>query len=627
MDHSTSAQLPFSGGQSTATIPDTLDLADRAALAINGLGGSIDPELLTLYGLTHFCCQRPHFAHWASADTLIDPKFAESFSLMRVMCGSRQYEELEHRFREELFRRIKDGLYWDYYTPKRPWRNAYAPDFYGAGKDEDFATLPGTGRMIRALLVWRELGDGSMRTEEAIQTLVHGLRRIAVERGDYCYYPEKGGWGEPCSYPRSGWLNTDEAQSETEGGEGAVTCMQSHQIYGAAHWYAVSGDPVAFDLAARLSRYVCQSKFWGGVPDPSSSAPRVHKNIPPRLPDPPFTAGHELGHWYSHWHARAITLRGLLEFAIIASDARIMEFVRRSYEFILTRGLPRTGWVNTYPGTVNQMESCALGDFLGLAIRLSDIGLGDYWDDVDAIVRNQLVEQQLTRADLLEAVSRQSPHHCACEAAAHPGELAYDNVIARSMGTFCGTAYPTSIPTPFVMQCCTGNATQGLYYAWEGCLRETGDHATINLFLNRAGKLVEIASHLPHEGILSVRNKAARRISIRIPHWAQVQATRNAKPVELDWTGRYVHFNVAAGDTLALTFPIAETTARYTVNANTPVEQIYTCTFRGSTLVDISPRDTAPTNYPLYNRTALRVDQTPMKPHQSFVATRVVKQW
>jgi hypothetical protein len=34
-----------------------------------------------------------------------------------------------------------------------------------------------------------------------------------------------------------------------------------------------------------------------------------------------------------------------------------------------------------------------LGDLVGVYIRLSDAGAGDYWDDVDHIVRNHLVEQ------------------------------------------------------------------------------------------------------------------------------------------------------------------------------------------------------------------------------------------
>jgi hypothetical protein len=277
---SDAVHLPLAGDRYEATVPDTLDLADHARFAINGLGGNIDPGLVTMYGLIFFCSPRPHLSHWASAETLCDPKFGESFPLMRLMCGSNQYVELEAQYREAMIGRIQDGLYWDLYTPARPWRNNYAPAFYGNGKDEDFATLPGTGRMIRALLVWRELGDTTTETEGMIASLVRGLRRIAVCKDDYCYYPEHGGWGEPCSYPRSGWLNTDEAADETEGGEGAVTCMHAHQIYGAAHWYAESGDPVALDLAARLSRYCMLPRFWGGVPEPEGSRDRLPGQLP-----------------------------------------------------------------------------------------------------------------------------------------------------------------------------------------------------------------------------------------------------------------------------------------------------------------------------------------------------------
>jgi len=74
-------QLPtvIRGQSRTADVPDTLDLAARGALALNGLGGNLDPDLLTMYGLIIFCAKRPHFSHWASAETLCDPKFGESF--------------------------------------------------------------------------------------------------------------------------------------------------------------------------------------------------------------------------------------------------------------------------------------------------------------------------------------------------------------------------------------------------------------------------------------------------------------------------------------------------------------------------------------------------------------------
>lgn len=626
----------LSGSRYLSIVPDTLDLADRARLAINGIGGSIDRELLTMYGQIYFQTPTPHQSHWASAETLCDPKFGESLPLMRLMSGSEQYLELEDLYRQAMCSRIQDGLYWDFYDPRRPWRNSYSEAFYGKGKDEDFATLPGAGRMLRALLVWRELGDDRPETEKAIRELTAGLLRIAVKKDDYCYYPEKGGWGEPCSFPRSGWLNTDEAEGETEGGEGSVVCMQGHQIYGAAHWYKESGDPLALELAAKLTRYVMQPKFWGGVPDPTGK-PTNLGHIGPHLPDPAYTAGHEQGHWYSHFHARAIALRGILEFARAAGDERAAEFVRRAYEYTLTQGIPRMGWINTYPAGMNCMESCALGDLVGLGIRLSDAGLGDYWDDVDALVRNQLIEQQLINPDHLANVSSHYHDPLPHEANPAPGYLCYEDVIPRALGVYAGLGNPSSISHVWVMHCCTGNATQGLYAAWEGILRENGQNAMINLFLNRAGRLLDIDSYLPFEGKVMIRNKSARRVAVRIPAWINigelvidVKSSSTGYPLRVDqeFIGRYLILNDLSSDSnITLNFPIKEQIFTYTANAHSPQEQFYTCTFRGSTLVDISPRDSRQAIYPLYQRDHLRLPTAPLKRIERYVTREIVSLW
>ena len=623
--------LSLEGTAYEATVPDTLDLANHARMAVNGLGGNIDPELMTMYGLIHFCVRRPYLSHWASAETLCDPKFAESLPLMRLMSGSNQYADLERGFRESILSRVDDGLYWDRVNPRRPWRNSYAEWRYGEGRNEDFCTVPGAGRLLRTLLVWRELGGGT-DCDQLLDELCGGLRRILVIQGEYGYYPEKGGWGEPCAYPRSGWLNKDEARSDTEGGEGAVTCMHGHQLYGAAHWYEQSGSPVALDLATKLAKYCLLPRFWGGVPDPDGKRDGLPGHVAPNQPDPPFTAGAEMGHWYSHFHARAIALRGLLAYGRATANQRVLEFVRRAYEFTLSQGIPRMGWINCYPGALNQMEGCALGDLVGLGVRLSDMGVGDYWDDVDAIVRNHLVEQQLTRVDLLEKVAgqfRDQPDLTGQEKA--PGKLCFDNVIARSLGTFAGTSLPSSIPKPWVMQCCTGNATQGLYYAWEGMLREADDKAVVNLFLNRAGRLVDVGSCLPYEGKVIVRNKTARRVAVRVPAWVDKRALRfeaGKLPTEPYWVGRHLIFeSPQAGAAITLTFPVPVQTATYTVNARTPQEQQYTCEFRGSTLVDIAPRNEAATSYPLYQRSHMRTSTTPFRKVQRFVAARTVHGW
>jgi len=624
-------ELDYSGDRYQARVPDTLDLSERAALALNALGGTLDPNLRYLpYGLVRYASKTPFMAHWACADVTCNPKYGEGFPMMRLVSGSQQYAEAEVHNRATMLSTVEDGLYWDPWTADRPWRNAYAPHYYGEGKNEDFAVVGATGLLMRAMSAWDEMGaDSGLNSLRA--AMVEGMRRVAIERADYCYYPEKGGWGEPCTYPRSGWLNTDEPETETQGGEGSVTCYHGNQIYGAAQWYMLSGDGKALDLAARLTRFVMQPKFWGGVADPDMEHARAQglkNHVAARLPDPPYTAGSELGHWYSHFHARAITLRGMLQYAWAAGDERVLEFVRRAYEFTLTQGLPRIGWINCYPG-FGGAEGCSVGDLIALGIRLSDTGMGDYWDDVDAVVRNLLMEQQLVRADLLQQVADASPERAYDNA--FPNQRNTEGAIARSLGTFAGVSQPDRIVEPSVMLCCTGNGVRGLYYAWEGAVREDGDCAQVNLLVNRAAKLLDVDSYLPYEGRVVIHNKHARRIAVRVPAWAnrrQLRAAASGVARPLDWVGNYLIFeDLQPTDTITVEFPIRETTASYTAYANSPQEIVYTLTFRGSTLVDIAPRTHSPRDYPLYLRAEMRKDVAPMKAVTRFVPDRIIRRW
>jgi len=67
-----------------------------------------------------------------------------------------------------------------------------------------------------------------------------------------------------------------------------------------------------------------------------------------------------------------------------------------------------------------------------VAIKLSEAGVGDYWDDVDGYARNQLIENQLIDADELARVS----------ALGEPPNLDYpyvstENVIEKNRRCFC----------------------------------------------------------------------------------------------------------------------------------------------------------------------------------------------
>jgi len=582
-----------------------------------------------MYGLAHFHTRTPYLRHW-SADIPLDPKLAESLPLMRLMCGSEYGAKLEQDYRAELVARIEDGLYWDRYTSERPWRNIYnnSAELYGQGRDEDFSSVWGVARMIRALTAWHGVnGDNNAALRAA---LIRGLRRIAIDASDYSYYPHKGGWHDGFVYPRSGWIDTTEAPRDREGPEGSVTCAHGHQIYAAAQFHALTGDPVAKELATRLARYVIKARFWGGTIDPDLKKTAAF-NLTPLANDAPFRDGSQHGHWPLHFHARAIVLRGLLAYARTCHDERVLEFVRHAYEFTQTQGIPRLGWINTHPPAIG-CEGCALGDLVGLAIRLTDAGAGDYWDDADAVVRNQLMEQQVTdAAALAEFCSRQPevPHP-------HPYPAGYEDTrdaVARSVGVFFGITRPGFVTDPWVMHCCTGNASQGLYYAWEGALRESPGAAVINLLFNRAGRGIDVLSHLSHEGRVDIAVKMPIRVSVRIPRWTDIREAVvhvNGVVREPERLGRYLTArDLEPGDRLTVTFPIGEASAIYTINKGTPIEETYECCFRGSTLVELrggpEPRNN---DFQLYrNRARLRTTQAPMKQASWFVANGTFSDW
>ena len=586
----TDANIPVNGNYYERSIPDTLDLAERARLALTGLAGTIDLEMGTNYFFIVYANQKPYLCHHLS-DNEIDPKLTGCFPMLRVMSGEQKFEEVEAFHRSSVLARIQDGFYWNFDEPQKPWKHRdpfYTDQIYKDVRQEDVTSVFSDGRLMRHLIEWMDI-DGRSDWEQLASQLAQGLRQIATFKADYAFYPD-GGYGGAFNYPRkSGWLRTDEPVSEVEGAEGSVVCYFGNEIQGLSKWYAATRDAQALDLAARLSRFTMQPRFWGGTPNPDKKEALLNR-MPERLPDPASIPGHQLGHWYTHFHARSIALRGLLEFGMVSGDDQALNFVRKAYEFSTSVGIPKIGWIDCYPTVNLAMEGCALGDLIGMAIRLTDSGLGDYWDDVDACVRNQLAEAQFIDRAQLEKISASSPaygpdHYGWPAYPIYDRQGSYENVIERTLGLFGSYVWPTHIQESWIMQCCTGNAINGLYYAWEGALREDGSTATINLLLNRAGRLVDVDSYLPYEGKVEVINKSASRIQVRIPAWikpGEVVFSINGHPCMPGFAGRYAILDgVQPGSVLSLTFPINEYEANFTAGYRTRFEKTYAHPLQG----------------------------------------------
>ena len=258
-----------------------------------------------------------------------------------------------------------------------------------------------------------------------------------------------------------------------------------------------------------------------------------------------------------------------------------------------------------------------MADMIGLAIKLSDAGVGDYWEDVDQYVRNQFVEAQFIRADLLERISASSPEHVARP----PMETDVD-VIERCVGSFGG---PRVTNAGFgAGGCCTGNCTQALYAAWEGIVRYHDGAAQVNLLLNRASPWLDVDSYLPYEGKVVLHNKMAETVRVRIPYAVDKAAVRcqlNEAEASSSWLGNYLMLaGLAQTDVITIEFPLVVTTETYRLG-----DTRYTCDFKGNTLIDVSPRDQRPTVYPIYVRDHYKADQAPMKTVERYVSQLVIR--
>ena len=86
------------GERSEALVPDTLDLAERAALAIHGMTGPTDPEAdYEVYWRAHFRYNPAIMLHTPS-DVGIRSKFQIAMPLMRLVSGSDLDRHVEQRW-------------------------------------------------------------------------------------------------------------------------------------------------------------------------------------------------------------------------------------------------------------------------------------------------------------------------------------------------------------------------------------------------------------------------------------------------------------------------------------------------------------------------------------------------
>ena len=165
-------------------MPDTLDLAQRAELALHGVARTSDPDDEYLMWFEAHWGHRPPYLKHSGCDIECAPKFLDCLSLLRHACGRMAYLDVEQAMLDVLtgFLDPKEGLYCAKYNPKRPWHlSAYAVKGYET-KQEDYAIPGTTGIMLTALVSRHALGITPC--EDLIRTIARGLERDSIQKTD-----------------------------------------------------------------------------------------------------------------------------------------------------------------------------------------------------------------------------------------------------------------------------------------------------------------------------------------------------------------------------------------------------------------------------------------------------------
>ena len=585
-----------------ATIPDTLDLAKRGEYSLNVLTRNVNPDkyyatVRTWFG-DYFGNLRVETEEGGNWDIL--PKNVRAVPYMRTMCGS----DLNLDIEIEMMRAILDQTYDDglIYYPAEGFhhpKNTTLPWF--------------NGLVVLAIMNWQER-DHNPAWNDWITLICAGLKSTPLFVDDRAYYPPEcsrnpdGTWNWTLRHkPQFPYSPPDEPEFDQQGFEGCAKFEQAPPYRALVKNYLQQGDAESLGVALKISRFVLKPSMWEDT---------SREGYP----------GYEHGMWAGHVHANLTNLHALLDLALATDDTWLKQFVREGYDHAVRNGVVRMGWLPGWPLPVKYRrparthqfdEPCNLGDWAVLAVMLSDAGLGDYWDDVDAIVRNHLSAHQIIDLDLMRASAGGGTEH--------------DDILEGTIGGF-GGGYKTEARA-MCQNCCTVNAAFGFYYAWHGITRFDQGVATVNLFLNRASDWMDIDSHLPYEGKVVLHNKKAHTTLVRIPSWVRDEKTRwfvNDMPVETARAGRHrIVSGLKPGDKIRLEFPVQESVDTYHFLDDVPEgEEIpstkFTITFKGSTIIDIKPREDKPGMYPMYLRDHYRANKAPMRKAKRFVSNEVI---
>jgi hypothetical protein len=620
----------YSGETYRDRVPDTFDIAERCRLGVHALTAIADPQAdYEIWGAADFFRNPATMVHDFNDWTQNQEGFMEALPLLRLASGESMNSEVDPAWMRSTLQSIgSDGLF---YIPLngRPWgrlhNDGVTPVWQPDGKTTDFkdpavtqfANVSTCQRMIGTMTVYY-LRDKNPVWTKTIEAMVRRLNEIAIHKGDYCYYA-------PGSFVPNAKCDPNVAMPT---GSLWGVSWNTRLIQGLAQYARVTQDEQAIQLARKLTNYALYHSDvfdsdgrWLLDPEFRKAQGFPDYAVPDYVREQFSHEGMRLG---GHGHGHLIALLALTDFAETTNDQALWQFCKKSFDWTRLPGDEygvslRVGWIPEFylPGYPSA-DADPLADVLGVALKLSDAGHGDYWDEIDRFVRNQFAEQQLTETASLRALSDRSPQKPLKQYESS------DRVIERSIGGYgssvSGNDWALGLASTGIAQCCTGSCTRTLYYVWNRMVDFRDDQLRVHLLMNRASQWADIYSYIPYTGRVDVKMKrGCRNVQLRAPEWIRSSSPElvcnvNGGPRALTWDDRYVNVGpVKTSDKIVITFPIHEQTVQENIGSVK-----YTLVLKGNTVISIDPKGK---NVPLYQgRERYRSEQAPLKEVTRFVS-------
>ncbi|MDP6439762.1 MAG: glycoside hydrolase family 127 protein [Candidatus Brocadiia bacterium] len=604
------------GQRYAAEAPDTLDLVDRMALAINALTNVWAPDDRWALGFRVDFSHRPAVL-WTTqiADAHLEmvPEFLEALLLCRAASGSTQNLDVDGEvLRTQLEFLGDDGLT---YCPTDTRREIWKAQ--GIDQPYPYATDWSEGRRLSTLSMLAQVDDDP-RWVEIGKRKVGRMLELTREKDGFRFLWKRilrQGETVPPGADEPGLMAAEKTapvkRRRSSSMDNAyldfaplisMTLSIGGLGHGAASFHRVTGYEPALELSGGMAQWALA---------------RMFNNADGR---------------YNFYNATLglFALIAVCDYGCAAGDREVLERVDACYRWARAMGDPLIGYYTTgMPGwrghggvEPNVVELCVVADMVVLALRLTRAGLGDYWDDVDRWVRNVYAEAQMLDAGFVDRI----PEDYLSD---KPSERAHQDtrdVAERSVGAFFGymlandglyvmkTDAGPKLYERSIMHCCTANGARTLYYVWDSIITREAGEVRVNLLLNRASEWLDVDSYLPAEGKVVLHIKAAEKVAVRMPEWCDPAGVQVSVGDESRWAvqppvanggacgaravaeGRFLKMAwLRPGDRVTLTFPVPERVVHRAIG-----EAPFKLVLRGSNVVSIDPKGTA---CPLYEST------------------------